>query len=29
MRQMFLNEPLPFDEILTTLHEAENVLNGS
>ena len=28
MRQMFLNEPLTFDEILGTLREAENEVNG-
>jgi hypothetical protein len=29
MRQMFLNEPLTFEEILATLREAEKVLNAS
>jgi hypothetical protein len=29
MRQMFLQEPLTFDEILATLREAESVLNAS
>lgn len=28
MRQMFLNEPLPFDELLSVLREAETALNG-
>ena len=29
MRPMFLGEPLPFDEIVAVLREAENVINGT
>lgn len=27
MRPMFINEPLPFNEMLAVLHEAEQTLN--
>jgi hypothetical protein len=29
MQQMFLNAPMPFDQVLATLREAEAVLNRS